>query len=230
MKRASWIAIAIGLLGGACKDAAPRDVPASDASADGIEVKTRRSTVMNGKLAWGGLVTNTTDRFVRGVDISVAGATAHVDLLPPHYGTRLEINGMPAAGVEKLVPSITKVEAAPPEEKPFAWQPASVHWMKPLPEGVAFSVEKDEKCAGVLGKKGEPAMFRCVLGVKNTGTRAARDLKLEFELQRGGPGIVVKPSPPTALPIEPGDAVVFYVQASMPKPSETLLKGTAEAR
>lgn len=181
-------------------------------------------------------MTNTSDRFVRGVDISitaagaVAGATAHVDLLPPHYGTRLEVNGISAAGVDKAVVQITKVDVAPPEERPFEWAPASVTWTKPLPEGVSFAVEKDRKCAGVLGKKGEPATFRCVVGVKHTGTRAARAVSLAFELQRGGPDIEVKPSRPTDLPIEPGDALVYYVQQSMPKPSETLLKGTAEAR
>src|SRR5688572_20896361 len=85
-----------------CKGNAPDQVVANGAKSEGVEVKTRRSTAMNGKLAWGGLVTNTSDRFVRGVDFTIAvrkgGGTVighekgHVDLLPPGYGVLLEVN------------------------------------------------------------------------------------------------------------------------------------------
>lgn len=55
-----------------CKSNAPEQVVANGAKDDGVEVKTRLSTAMNGKLAWGGLVTNTSDRFVRGADFTIA--------------------------------------------------------------------------------------------------------------------------------------------------------------
>lgn len=239
MGRARDVLRSIALLVAAC-NSGPRDVVASGAKADGVEVKTRRSTFLSSKLAWGGLVTNTSDVFVRGADVAVVvranGGTAigqgkgHVDLLPPHYGVLLEVNGIVVSGSPASVDIVLEhVDVAPPEERPFDWKPASVGWKKPLPEGLAFAVEEDEKCAGVLGKKGEPATFRCVVGVKHTGTRPAKTLNLVFEPPRGGTSIPVR-AQPTDLPIEPGDALVYFIQATMPVPSETLLKGTAEAR
>lgn len=223
----------------ACKSNAPQAVLAGNAKADGVEVRTRRSTALNDKLAWGGLVTNTSDRFVRGVDLTIAvrkgGGTVigqgkgHVDLLPPGYGVLLEVNGIALDGAPASVDVvIERVDAAPADEKPFAWKPASVAWKRPLPEGLAFAVEQDEKCAGVLGKKGEPATFRCVLGLRHTGTRAAKETRLAFESPRGAAPIAVQPPFRTDLPIEPGDALVFFVQASMPAPSEMILSGSAE--
>jgi hypothetical protein len=120
------------------------------------------------------------------------------------------------------------VDAAPPEEQPLKWKDASATWAKPLPAGVTFAVQEDEKCAGVLGKKGEPVTLRCVVGVRHTGTAPARHLKLWFYPVRGGVNIVARPPYPTDLPIEPGDALVYFVQGTLSQPSETLLTGTAE--
>ena len=82
----------------------------------------------------------------------------------------------------------------------------------------------------MLGKKGEGATFRCVVGVKHTGTQPAKTLNLVFESPRGAAPIVVKAPHGTDLPIQPGDALVYFVQAHMPVPTEMILKGTAEAR
>lgn len=232
MRRLAFVLIALA----SCKDKSPSEVAANNAKADGVEVQTRRSTVMNGKLAWGGFVINKSDRFVKGADVAVVvrkgGGTTigqgkgHVDLLPPGYGMLLEVNGIALDGSASNVDVVLEhVDVAPPEERPFVLQPATVTWEKPLPAGVAFNVEKDEKCAGHRGKKGEPATFRCVLAVTNNGTRAARP-KLWFSPQRGGAPIVVQPMQPTDLKIEPGDAIVLYVQSTMPTPSETILKGS----
>lgn len=225
----------------ACTDDGPHDVAASNAGAHGVEVKTRRSTVKGKKLAWGGLVTNAGDRFVRGANVVVVArgkggsevgrGKGHVDLLPPHYGVRLEVNGIEVSSAPKHVDvAIEGVDVAPPEEQPIKWQSAGVGWEKGLPDGLAFAVEEDDKCGGQLGKKGEPATFRCVLGVKHTGTRAARDVRLKFKPARGGDPIEVKPPLPTDLAVEPGDALVFFVDAKMTTPSETILGGSAEAR
>ena len=233
MKRVALMLIALA----SCRDASPSEVAANNAKTDGVEVHTRRSTVMNGKLAWGGFVINKSDRFVKGADVAVVvrkgGGTTigqgkgHVDLLPPGYGMLLEVNGIAVDGTASNVDVVLEhVDVAPPEERPFVLQPATVTWEKPLPAGVAFTVEKDEKCAGHLGKKGEPTTFRCVLAVTNTGARAAHP-KLWFSPQRGGAPIVVKPMQPTDLKIEPGDAIIHYVQAPMTTPSETILKGVA---
>ena len=54
MARARDVVVCIALA--SCKSSAPEQVAANGAKADGVEVKTRRSTAMNGKLAWGGLV------------------------------------------------------------------------------------------------------------------------------------------------------------------------------
>jgi hypothetical protein len=236
MARARDVVVCIALA--SCKSSAPEQVAANGAKADGVEVKTRRSTAMNGKLAWGGLVTNASDRFVKGVDLSVVarkgGGTAigqgkgHVDLLPPGYGVLLEVNGIALDGAPASVDVVLEhVDGAPPEEQPFEWTHAAVTWEKPLPAGVAFTIEKDEKCAGVLGKKGEPTTFRCVVGVKHTGTVPAR-VTLWFAPARGGTPIAVKAPYATDLGIEPGDALVHYVQATMTTPSETILKGSAK--
>jgi hypothetical protein len=232
--------LALVLVLASCKAGAPEQVLANDAKREGVEAKTRRSTAKDGKLAWGGLVTNASDRLVRGADVVIVvrkgGGTAigegraHVDLLPPGYGVRLEVNGIALTGSPASVDVVLeKVDVAPPEEKAFEWKPAPVGWKKPLPEGVAFDVHEDEKCAGVLGKKGEGATFRCVVGVKHTGTRPAK-LDLVFESPRGAAPIFVKAPHGTDLPILPGDALVYFVQSHMPVPTEMILKGTAEAR
>jgi hypothetical protein len=235
-----WLALLVLPVGiVACKDAAPTAVLSGNAKGDGVEVKTRRSTSMNGKLAWGGLVTNTSDRFVKGADVAIVvrkgGGTAigqgkaHVDLLPPGYGMLVEVNGIALDGAPSNVDVVLEhVDVAPPEERPLTWKDASATWTKALPAGVTFALQEDEKCAGVLGnKKGEPTTFRCVVGVRHTGTTSARRLKLWFHPARGGDNIVVRPPYPTDLPIEPGDALVYFVQAKMTQPSETILTGEA---
>lgn len=237
--RRSILALVLCTLCAACKSGAPEQVPAGNAKADGVEVKTRRSTAMSGKLAWGGLVTNTSDRFVKGADVSIVvrkgGGTAigqgkaHVDLLPPGYGILVEVNGIALDGRPASTDVVLEhVDVAPPEEQPLKWKAAAAEWKKPLPPGVAFELHEDEKCAGVLGKKGEPATFRCVVGVKHTGTVPARRLKLWFRPPRGGDPIVARPPYQTDLPIEPGDALVYFVQGTMRTPSETILTGEAE--
>jgi hypothetical protein len=232
--------LVLGLVLGlaSCKGG-PEQILAGNAKADGVEVKTRRSTAKDGKLAWGGLVTNTSDRFVRGADVAIVvrkgGGTAigegktHVDLLPPGYGVLVEVNGIAFDGSPSSVDVVLeKVDVAPPEERPLAWKDAAATWTKPLPAGVAFAIQEDEKCAGVLGKKGEPTTFRCVVGLRHTGTVPARSAKLWFHPARGGENIAVRAPYPTDLPIEPGDALVYFVQAKMSQPSETILTGTAE--
>lgn len=235
MKKAAFVLLVIA----SCRDAAPTAVLAGNAKAQGIEVKTRRSTSMNGKLAWGGLVTNKSSAFVKGADLTIVvrkgGGTAigqgkgHVDLLPPGYGMLLEINGIAFDGAPSNVDVVIEnVDVAAPGERPFEWKSADVAWDKPLPLDVAFAVEKDEKCAGHLGKKGEPTTFRCVVGITNTGKTAARP-KLWFSPARGGTAIAVKPPQPSDLLLEPGDAIVHFVQATMTTPSETILKGSLGA-
>jgi hypothetical protein len=235
MKKLALVLVLIA----SCKDAAPTTVLAGNTKADGVEVKTRRSTALAGKLAWGGLVTNTSDRFVKGADVAIVvrkgGGTiigqgkAHVDLLPPGYGVLVEVNGITLEGAPSNVDVVLEhVDVAPPEEQPMKWKDASANWTKALPAGVTFALQEDEKCAGMLGKKGEPTTFRCVVGVKHTGTTPAHHLKLWFHPPRGGENIPVRPPYATDLHVEPGDALVYFVQAKMTQPSETILTGEAD--
>lgn len=221
----------------ACKDERPRDLVASSSSDGGVEVKSRRASVMNGKVAWGGLVTDEGDRAVKRatVEIVVRGkggaevgrARSEALALVPRYGTRIEVNGIALSGPpESVEAKVVDVELAPAEDAPPKWKPAAVAWERPLPEGVAFAVEEDARCGTMLGGKGQPATFACTLGIRHTGTRPAPALALRFKPARGGDAIEVRPPHPTDLPIEPGDAIVLVVSTPVKKPSEMILTGS----
>lgn len=240
--RYSLFAVAIVLA--ACKDDRPRDVASSSFVENGIAVKSRRASVMNGKVAWGALVVDESDRSVRSAYVEVVvrgkggaeigrakrrivGEGSGLLELPPRYGVRVEVNGVDVQGApERVDAKLVDVELARNGDTPPTWKPAQVVWKRPLPEGVSFAIEEDKGCGTVLGMHGQPATFGCTLGIRNTGTRAVQAIALRFEPARGGDPIEVGPPQGTDLPLEPGDAVVFHAASVVKKPSEMILTGT----
>lgn len=220
-----------------CKEERPRDIAAASVAEGGVTVKSRRASVMNGKVAWGGLVVDEGDRAVTSAVVEVVVRDAggaeigrarseKLELLP-RYGARIEVNGIAvSAAPARVEPMLVDVRLAPPEEPPAKWKPAAIAWEKPLPDGVSFAVEEDARCGTTLGGRGEPGRFACTLGIRHTGTRTAPSIALRFKPARGGDPIELRPPHPTDLPIEPGDALLFRVAGTVKKPSEMILTGT----
>lgn len=231
--RLAWL-VALALV--SCRDERPRDIAASSFAESGIAVKSRRASVMNGKVAWAGLVLDESERPVRSafVEIVVRGKggaeigrarSEKLELLP-RYGVLVEVNGIAvSAAPETVEPRLVDLQLAPAEEPPPKWKPAAIAWEKPLPDGISFAVEEDARCGTTLGGRGEPGTFACTLGLRHTGTRPATALALRFKPARGGDALDVRPPHPTDLPIEPGDALVFRVAGTVKKPSEMILSG-----
>ncbi len=218
-----------------CKDDRPRELASSSSSESGARVKSRRGTVMNGKVAWGGIVAAEGDRAVKSAFVEVVvrdGAGAEVGRarsakieLAARYGARIEVNGIAVSGAPAAVEP-TLVDVRLEDEPPPAWKPAAIAWEKPLPDGVSFAVVEDAGCGTTLAGKGEPGRFACTVGIRHTGTRTAPPVALRFQPARGGEAIALAPPHPTDLPIEPGDALVFRAAATVKKPSEMILTGT----
>jgi len=191
----------------------------------GVEVKTRKSTPEG----WGGLVTNVGRLPIKSLTITVggeakrvAGEGAPLPMLPPGYGVFVEI---PKSGEV----AVTTAESVP-ETEPFPrFKDIKIAWEVPLPENVSFTVQQQEGCGTRLGKDGAPATFQCTLGIRHTGTRAARDLKVRYRAPRSND--VFEMSPTTDdMNIEPGDALVLYAPpVEVKKPDQLLLTGQAKA-
>lgn len=225
----------VAILLASCRDDRPRALSSSSSEEAGVRVKSRRATVMNGKVAWGGFVVAEGDRAVKRafVDVVVRDAAgAEVGRarsepieLAARYGARIEVNGIAVSGAPAAVdPKLVDVRLE--DGPPPAWKPAAIAWETPLPDGVSFAVEEDARCGTTLAGKGEPGRFACTVGIRHTGTRAAPSVALRFKPARGGEAIDLAPPHPTDLPIEPGDALVFRVAAAVKKPSEMILTGT----
>lgn len=191
----------------------------------GVEVKVRKATPDG----WGGLVTNIGQQPIVSLTISVGGEEKHVvgegtplPELPGGYGVFVETS-KPGDILVTQADLLRSTKAIPPLKD------IKIAWEVPLPENVSFSVQQKEGCGTRLGENGAPAIFQCTLGIKHTGTRAARDLKVRYRSPRSND--VFEMSPVTGdMNIEPGDALVLYAPpVEVKHPDQLLLTGQAKA-